>query len=266
MIYYPLSVLMLAGIREILIITTPHDQPAFKRLLGNGSQFGLQLEFSIQESPDGLAQAMIIGERFIGNDDVCLILGDNIFHGQGLSERLKVAVENAKKGKGPTIFGCKVDDPERYGVVEFDDQMNAISIEEKPETPKSRYAVTGLYFYDNRVVGIAKGVKPSSRGELEITCINNEYIALGDLNVELLGRGFVWRDAGTHESFYDTTQFVRTFEKIQGQKIACLEEIAYNKCWIDKNTLSERANYYKKTEYGKYLSDILNDARDTKSQ
>ena len=228
MIYYPLSVLMLAGIREILIITTPEDQSGFKRLLGDGSHLGVDLSYAVQERPEGLAQAFTIGENFIGKEDVCLVLGDNIYYGQGFTPKLKDAVKRAKDGKGATVFGYQVKDPERFGVVDFDDQMKALSIEEKPDKPKSNFAVTGLYFYDNRVIEIAKNVKPSERGELEITCVNNAYLESGDLNVELLGRGFAWLDTGTHESLLEAAQFVETLEKRQGYKVACLEEIAFH--------------------------------------
>lgn len=259
MIYYPLSVLMLAGIRDILIITTPEDQAGFKRALGNGEQFGINLSYEIQPSPDGLAQAFIIGEEFIGNDSVCLVLGDNIFYGQGFTPKLKQAAENAKSGKGATVFGYQVKDPERFGVVEFDENKRAISIEEKPEHPKSHYAVTGLYFYDNSVVDIAKQVTPSHRGELEITCVNRAYLEQGKLNVELLGRGFAWLDTGTHESLLEAAQFVETIEKRQGYKIACLEEIAYNQGWLGKDRLLAQANELRKNGYGSYLSDLIND-------
>lgn len=259
MIYYPLSVLMLAGIRDILIITTPEDQAGFQRALGNGEQFGINLSYAIQPSPDGLAQAFIIGEEFIGNDSVCLVLGDNIFYGQGFTPKLKQAAENAKSGKGATVFGYQVKDPERFGVVEFDENHQAISIEEKPTHPKSHYAVTGLYFYDNGVVDIAKQVKPSHRGELEITCVNLAYLERGNLNVELLGRGFAWLDTGTHESLLEAAQFVETIEKRQGYKIACLEEIAYNQGWLSKERLLAQANELRKNGYGSYLSDLIND-------
>lgn len=253
MIYYPLSVLMLAGIREVLIITTPEDKPAFQRLLGDGSQFGVELQYAEQPSPDGLAQAFIIGEDFIGSDDVCLVLGDNIYYGQGFTPKLKQAVAKAQQGSGATVFGYQVKDPERFGVVEFDDSMKAISIEEKPEKPKSHYAVTGLYFYDNRVIDIAKQVQPSHRGELEITCVNNAYLELGELNVELLGRGFAWLDTGTHESLLEAAQFVETLEKRQGYKVACLEEIAFNNGWLPAERLVELAQPMKKNSYGQYL-------------
>lgn len=257
MIYYPLSVLMLAGIREVLIITTPEDSDSFKRLLGDGSQFGIEIQYAIQPSPDGLAQAFIIGEEFIGNDDVCLVLGDNIFYGQGFSPKLKHAVENAKSGNGATVFGYQVKDPERFGVVEFDENQKAISIEEKPNKPKSNYAVTGLYFYDNSVVEKAKQVTPSERGELEITCLNDMYLKEGNLNVEMLGRGFAWLDTGTHESLLEAAQFVETVEKRQGFKIACLEEIAFTNKWMTSEELAGIANKMKKNGYGQYLSALM---------
>jgi len=250
MIYYPLSVLMLAGIREILIITTPEDQDGFKRLLGDGSDFGVSLKFAIQPTPDGLAQAFIIGEQFIGDDSVCLILGDNIFYGQGFSSILQRA---AQRDKGATVFGYQVKDPERFGVVEFDNDMKAISIEEKPINPKSNFAVTGLYFYDNRVVELAKQVKPSLRGELEITALNEMYLGQGLLNVELLGRGFAWLDTGTHESLHEASSFVQTVQHVQGLKIACLEEISWRNNWISKDKLLEMSRSMQKNEYGKYL-------------
>ncbi|TVV42212.1 glucose-1-phosphate thymidylyltransferase RfbA [Thalassolituus sp. C2-1] len=258
MIYYPLSVLMLAGIRDILIITTAEDQPAFQRLLQDGSQFGVNLSYAIQPSPDGLAQAFIIGEEFIGTDDVCLVLGDNIYYGQGFTPKLKEAVKKAKDGKGATVFGYQVKDPERFGVVEFDANMKAISIEEKPKNPKSHYAVTGLYFYDNRVIEIAKNVKPSDRGELEITCVNNSYLDLNELNVELLGRGFAWLDTGTHESLLEAAQFVETIEKRQGYKVACLEEIAFNNGWMSKEQLQQAGKLMSKNSYGQYLLAVAN--------
>jgi len=260
MIYYPLSVLMLAGIRDILIITTPEDQAAFQRLLQDGSQFGVNLSYAIQPSPDGLAQAFIIGEEFIGTDDVCLVLGDNIYYGQGFTPKLKEAVNKAQQGKGATVFGYEVKDPERFGVVEFDSAMKAISIEEKPEKPKSHFAVTGLYIYDNRVIDIAKQVKPSDRGELEITCVNNAYLELGDLNVELLGRGFAWLDTGTHESLLEAAQFVETIEKRQGYKIACLEEIAFYNGWLSIDNLTQLASAMRKNSYGQYLLDLVKEA------
>ncbi|WP_105902600.1 glucose-1-phosphate thymidylyltransferase RfbA [Vibrio gangliei] len=257
MIYYPISILMLAGIREILVITTPEDKSSFERLLGDGSQFGIKLEYAIQPSPDGLAQAFIIGEDFIGDDNVCLVLGDNIFWGQSLSPKLKHAVENAESGHGATVFGYQVKDPERFGVVEFDEQHRAISIEEKPTNPKSHYAVTGLYFYDSRVVELAKQVKPSERGELEITTLNEMYLKQGKLNVEMLGRGYAWLDTGTHESLLEAAQFVETIEKRQGYKIACLEEIAFNQGWLSRASLEERAKLMAKNSYGQYLSELL---------
>jgi len=258
MIYYPLSVLMLAGIRDILIITTPEDQPAFQRLLQDGSQFGVNLSYAIQPSPDGLAQAFIIGEEFIGTDDVCLVLGDNIYYGQGFTPKLKEAVKKAKEGKGATVFGYQVKDPQRFGVVEFDANMKAVSIEEKPKHPKSHYAVTGLYFYDNRVIEIAKNVKPSDRGELEITCVNNAYLDLNELNVELLGRGFAWLDTGTHESLLEAAQFVETIEKRQGYKVACIEEIAFNNGWMSKEQLQQAGKLMSKNSYGQYLLAVAN--------
>ena len=255
MIYHPLSVLMLAGITDILIISTPQDTPRFEQLLGNGNDIGINLSYAVQESPDGLAQAFIIGEEFIGNDSVALILGDNIFYGHGFTELLGNA---ANRKKGATVFGYNVKDPERFGVVEFNDQGKAISIEEKPELPKSSYAVTGLYFYDNRVVDIAKQIKPSNRGELEITDINKAYLELGDLNVELLGRGFAWLDTGTHESLLEASTFIETVEKRQSLKVACLEEIAYRKGYITKSELLELAEPLKKNEYGQYLIRLAN--------
>ena len=261
MIYYPLSVLMLAGIRDVLIITTPEDQAGFQRALGNGEQFGVNLSYVIQPNPDGLAQAFILGEEFIGDSSVCLVLGDNIFYGHGFTPKLKQAVENAKNGKGATVFGYQVKDPERFGVVEFDDNYQAISIEEKPEKPKSHFAVTGLYFYDNRVIDIAKNVAASDRGELEITCVNRAYLKQGRLNVELLGRGFAWLDTGTHESLLEAAQFVETVEKRQGYKIACLEEIAFNQGWLSKEQMQSQAIRLKKNGYGAYLLDILEDAK-----
>ncbi len=257
MIYYPLSVLMNAGIREILIISTPTDTPNFERLLGDGSQFGVNLSYAIQPSPDGLAQAFIIGEEFIGKDNVAMVLGDNIFAGHGLNKRLKMAVENAENGKGATVFGYYVDDPERFGIVEFDKNGKAISIEEKPEKPKSNYCVTGLYFYDNKVVEYAKNLKPSARGELEITDLNRIYLEKGQLNVEILGQGFTWLDTGTHESFVEATNFVKTVETHQHRKIACLEEIAYLNGWISKEAVLEVYEVLKKNQYGQYLKDVL---------
>ena len=254
MIYYPLSILMEAGIKEILIISTPDDTPRFEELLGDGSQFGLHLEYKVQPSPDGLAQAFLIGEEFINGDSCAMILGDNIFHGHGLTKRLKVA---AKKEIGATVFGYYVDDPERFGVVEFDKEGKAISIEEKPIDPKSNYAVTGLYFYDNHVVEYAKKVKPSKRGELEITDLNRIYLEKQNLGVELLGQGFTWLDTGTHESLVDATNFVKTIETHSNRKIACLEEIAYKNGWITRENLLEAYELYKKNQYGLYLKDII---------
>ncbi len=254
MIYYPLSVLMMAGIREILIISTPDDTPRFQALLGDGSQFGVDLSYAVQPSPDGLAQAFIIGEEFIGGEACAMVLGDNIFHGHGLDSRLRRA---AAREHGATVFGYYVDDPERFGIVEFDENGKAISIEEKPEHPKSNYCVTGLYFYDNRVVGYAKGLKPSKRGELEITDLNRIYLEEGDLAVELLGQGYTWLDTGTHESLVDATNFVRTIETHQHRKIACIEEIAYLNGWMSREQLTEIYEIYKKNQYGAYLKDIL---------
>lgn len=253
MIYYPISVLMEAGIREILIISTPEDTPRFKELLGDGTQFGLKLEYAIQPSPDGLAQAFIIGEEFIGNDPVAMILGDNIFHGHGLKNHLKSA---AAKTKGATVFGYYVDDPERFGIVEFDKNGKAVSIEEKPEKPKSNYCVTGLYFYDNDVVEYAKNLKPSARGELEITDLNRIYLEKGELEVKVLGQGFTWLDTGTHESLVEATNFVYTMETHQHRKIACLEEIAYLNGWINDEELLKAYEIFKKNQYGKYLKDV----------
>ena len=253
MIYYPISVLMEAGIREILIISTPDDTPRFKELLGDGTQFGLKLEYAVQPSPDGLAQAFIIGEKFIGNDPVAMILGDNIFHGHGLKNHLKSA---ASKTKGATVFGYYVDDPERFGIVEFDKNGKAISIEEKPEKPKSNYCVTGLYFYDNDVVEYAKNLKPSARGELEITDLNRIYLEKGELEVKVLGQGFTWLDTGTHESLVEATNFVYTMETHQHRKIACLEEIAYLNGWISDEELLKAYEIFKKNQYGKYLKDV----------
>lgn len=250
MIYYPISVLMLAGINEILIISTPEDMPGYKRLLGDGSQLGVSFSYAIQPSPDGLAQAFLIGEGFIGDDNVCLVLGDNIFFGQSFTKNLEEAVA---RHEGATVFGYHVMDPERFGVVEFDDGGKAVSIEEKPEVPKSNYAVTGLYFYDNDVVDIAKNIKPSPRGELEITDVNRAYLERGDLNVSLLGRGFAWLDTGTHDSLMEAGHFVQTIEKRQGLKVACLEEIAYQKGWLTKDELISCAQALGKTGYGQYL-------------
>lgn len=254
MIYYPLSILMTAGIKEILIISTPEDLPRFEELLGDGSQFGISLSYLVQPSPDGLAQAFIIGADFIGEDSVAMVLGDNIFHGHGLEKRLRAAVSVEK---GATIFGYYVDDPERFGIVEFDKDGKAVSIEEKPEHPKSNYCVTGLYFYDNRVVSYAKNLKPSARGELEITDLNKIYLEQGELNVELLGRGFTWLDTGTHESLVEATNFVKTVEQHQHRKIACLEEIAYLNGWITREDVMKTYEILKKNQYGQYLMDVL---------
>ncbi len=256
MVYYPLSVLMLAGIREVLIISTPEDIEGFKRLLADGSQFGIEISYAVQPSPDGLAQAFIIGEEFIGDSNVCLVLGDNIFYGQGFTPMLKQAVA---RNKGATVFGYQVKDPERFGVVEFNEHKQAISIEEKPEHPKSNFAVTGLYFYDNDVVEIAKQVKPSLRGELEITTVNQMYLERGDLNVELMGRGFAWLDTGTHESLLEAGMFVETIEKRQGYKVACLEEIAYNNGWLTKEQLLEIGKSMSKNHYGQYLMSLVDE-------
>lgn len=254
MIYYPLSVLMLAGIQDILIITTPDDQASFIRLLGDGSDFGINLSYEVQSSPDGLAQAFIIGEKFIGDDSVCLVLGDNLFWGQGFSPMLKSAAE---KITGATVFGYQVQDPERFGVVEFDDNMKVLSLEEKPKQPKSNFAVTGLYFYDNAVIDIAKNVTPSERGELEITSINQAYLEKESLSVELLGRGFAWLDTGTHETLLDSAMFVETIERRQGYKIACLEEIAFNNGWLNSAQIKELAKPMMKNSYGKYLQNLV---------
>lgn len=257
MIYYPMSVLMNAGIRDILIISTPHDIGRFEELLGDGHQFGVSLSYEVQPSPDGLAQAFIIGEKFIGDDSVAMVLGDNIFAGHGLKKRLKAAVDNAKSGRGATVFGYYVDDPERFGIVEFNHEGKAVSIEEKPEYPKSNYCVTGLYFYDNYVVEYAKNLKPSKRGELEITDLNRIYLEKGSLNVELLGQGFTWLDTGTHESLVEATNFVKTVESHQHRKIACLEEIAYLNGWISQEDVMKVYELLKKNQYGQYLKDVL---------
>ena len=257
MIYYPLSVLMNAGIRDILIISTPVDTPRFEALLGDGKQFGINLSYAVQPSPDGLAQAFIIGEEFINGDSVAMVLGDNIFHGQGLNKRLKAA---ANKGKGATVFGYYVDDPERFGIVEFDANGKAISIEEKPEKPKSNYCVTGLYFYDNRVVEYAKNLKPSARGELEITDVNKAYLERGDLSVELMGRGFAWLDTGTHESLLQASQYIETVQRLQNVQVANLEEIAYRMGYITKEQVHELAQSLKKNEYGQYLLRLIGEA------
>jgi glucose-1-phosphate thymidylyltransferase len=256
LIYYPLSVLMLAGIRDILVISTPEDLPSYQRLLGTGADFGINLSYAEQPSPDGLAQAFIIGESFIGNDPVCMVLGDNVFYGQGFSLKLKQA---AAKQSGATLFGFKVKDPHRFGIVDFDANQKAISIEEKPTHPKSRYAVTGLYFYDNDVIEIAKSVNPSARGELEITSINQAYMARGDLNVEILGRGFAWLDTGTHESLLQAGSFVETIQHRQGLKVACLEEIAFNQGWLNEDGIRLQAKVLEKNEYGHYLKQLIGD-------
>ena len=257
MIYYPMSVLMSAGIRDILIISTPADTPRFEELLGDGSQFGVSLSYKVQPSPDGLAQAFIIGADFIGDDTACMILGDNIFFGHGLKRRLKLAVKHAENGEGATVFGYYVDDPERFGIVSFGADGKAQSIEEKPEHPKSNYCVTGLYFYDNRVVEYAKNLKPSARGELEITDLNRIYLEQGELNVEVLGQGFTWLDTGTHESLVDATNFVKTVEQHEHRKIACLEEIAYRNHWISREQVMKVYEVLKKNQYGQYLKDVL---------
>lgn len=257
MIYYPISVLMLAGIRVILIISTPFDLPSFKRLLGNGSDYGVHFEYAEQPSPDGLAQAFIIGEKFIGNDSVCLILGDNIFYGQSFTRMLKEAVRTAEEENKATVFGYWVNDPERYGVAEFDNQGNVLSIEEKPAQPKSNYAVVGLYFYPNKVVNIAKNIKPSARGELEITTVNQYFLSEKELKVQLLGRGFAWLDTGTHDSLSEASTFIEVIEKRQGLKVACLEGIALRKGWIDANKMYELAKPMMKNQYGQYLLKVI---------
>ena len=257
MIYYPVSVLMLAGIREILIISTPQDLPGFRRLLGDGSDYGVHFEYAEQPSPDGLAQAFIIGDKFIGNDSVCLVLGDNIFYGQSFTAMLKEAVNNVENEQKATVFGYYVNDPERYGVAEFDTDGNVLSIEEKPKNPKSNYAVVGLYFYPNKVVEVAKQIKPSARGELEITTVNQEFLKDGELKVQLLGRGFAWLDTGTHDSLSEASTFVKVIEKRQGLKVACLEEIAYRKGWIDDEKLKEAATPMIKNQYGQYLLKLI---------
>ena len=257
MIYYPISILMQAKIRDILIISTPDDLPRFEKLLGSGERFGVNFSYAEQPSPDGLAQAFIIGKKFIGSDTVAMILGDNIFSGQGLVKRLRAAVKNSESGKGATIFGYYVDDPERFGIVEFDSTGRAVSIEEKPAKPKSNYCVTGLYFYDNRVIEFAENLKPSQRGELEITDLNRIYLEINQLNVELLGQGFTWLDTGTHESLADATNFVKTLETHQHRKIACLEEIAYLNGWINRDEIMKVYEVLRKNQYGQYLKDIL---------
>lgn len=263
MIYYPISVLMLAGIREILIISTPYDLPGFKRLLGDGSDYGVRFEYAEQPSPDGLAQAFIIGEQFIGDDSVCLVLGDNIFHGTGFSKLLKEAVENAEQAGKATVFGYWVDDPERYGVAEFDANGNCLSIEEKPEHPKSNYAVVGLYFYPNQVVDVAKNIKPSARGELEITTVNQVFLQEQKLKVQTLGRGFAWLDTGTHDSLSEASIFVEVIEKRQGLKVACLEGIAYRKGWIGREKMEEVARPMLKNQYGQYLLKVIAEIEQT---
>lgn len=257
MVYYPISVLMLAGIRDILIISTPQDLPGFQRLLGDGSEYGVKFEYAEQPSPDGLAQAFIIGEKFIGNDSVCLVLGDNIFYGQGFRPMLEMAVKEVEENNNATVFGYYVNDPERYGVAEFDKTGNVLSIEEKPTNPKSNYAVVGLYFYPNSVVEVAKNIKPSARGELEITSVNQEYLKIESLKVQLLGRGFAWLDTGTHESLSEASTFVEVIEKRQGLKIACLEEIAYKKGWINNDDILRLAEPMKKNQYGQYLLNLI---------
>lgn len=257
MIYYPLSVLMLAGIREILVISTPQDLPGFRRLLGDGSDYGVRIEYAEQPSPDGLAQAFLIGERFIGDDTVCLVLGDNIFYGQSFTRMLREAVRSAEKERKATVFGYYVNDPERYGVVEFDAAGNALSIEEKPASPKSNYAVVGLYFYPNKVVDVAKQIRPSARGELEITSVNQRFLEEGELKVALLGRGFAWLDTGTHDSLSEASTFVEVIEKRQGLKVACLEEIAFKQGWIDAERLERVAAPMSKNQYGQYLMGLL---------
>lgn len=261
MIYYPISVLMLAGIREILIISTPYDLPGFKRLLGDGTEFGVRFEYAEQPSPDGLAQAFIIGEKFIGNDSACLVLGDNIFHGAGFSGMLKEAVRTAEEEKKATVFGYWVSDPERYGVAEFDKQGNCLSIEEKPEKPKSNYAVVGLYFYPNKVVDVAKSIKPSARGELEITTVNQRFLKDGELKVQTLGRGFAWLDTGTHDSLSEASTYIEVLEKRTGLKIACLEGIAYRKGWISEEQMRKNAEPMLKNQYGQYLLKVIEELK-----
>jgi glucose-1-phosphate thymidylyltransferase len=262
MVYYPISVLMLAGIRDILIISTPQDLPAFKRLLGDGSDYGVNFEYAEQPSPDGLAQAFIIGEKFIGNDSACLVLGDNIFHGTGLSKMLREAVRTAEQEQKATVFGYRVNDPERYGVAEFDKDGNCLSIEEKPAQPKSNYAVVGLYFYPNKVVEVAKNIKPSARGELEITTVNQKFLEDGELKVQTLGRGFAWLDTGTHDSLSEASTFVEVLEKRQGLKIACLEGIAYRNHWIDEDTMRQLAQPMIKNQYGQYLLKVIDELKE----
>lgn len=262
MVYYPISVLMLAGIRDILIISTPQDLPAFKRLLGDGSDYGVNFEYAEQPSPDGLAQAFIIGEKFIDNDSACLVLGDNIFHGTGLSKMLREAVRTAEQEQKATVFGYRVNDPERYGVAEFDKDGNCLSIEEKPAQPKSNYAVVGLYFYPNKVVEVAKNIKPSARGELEITTVNQKFLEDGELKVQTLGRGFAWLDTGTHDSLSEASTFVEVLEKRQGLKIACLEGIAYRNHWIDEDTMRQLAQPMIKNQYGQYLLKVIDELKE----
>ena len=263
MIYYPISVLMLAGIREILIISTPYDLPGFKRLLGDGSEFGVKFEYAEQPSPDGLAQAFIIGEKFIGNDSACLVLGDNIFHGSGFSGMLKEAVRTAEEEKKATVFGYWVNDPERYGVAEFDKEGNCLNIEEKPAKPKSNYAVVGLYFYPNKVVDVAKNIKPSPRGELEITTVNQRFLEDGELKVQTLGRGFAWLDTGTHDSLSEASTYIEVLEKRTGLKIACLEGIAYRKGWISEEQMRKNAEPMLKNQYGQYLLKVIEEVKET---
>lgn len=263
MVYYPISVLMLAGIRDILIISTPDDLPGFKRLLGDGSNYGVNFEYAEQPSPDGLAQAFIIGEKFIGNDSACLVLGDNIFNGNGFSSLLKKAVEDAEQNDKATVFGYWVSDPERYGVAEFDKDGNCLSIEEKPEHPKSNYAVVGLYFYPNKVVEVAKNIKPSARGELEITTVNQEFLKAGNMKVQTLGRGFAWLDTGTHDSLAEASTYIEVIEKRQGLKVACLEGIAYRKGWIDEEKMRELAKPMFKNQYGQYLLNVIDEVKRT---
>lgn len=263
MVYYPISVLMLAGIRDILIISTPDDLPGFKRLLGDGSNYGVNFEYAEQPSPDGLAQAFIIGEKFIGGDSACLVLGDNIFNGNGFTKLLQTAVEDAEKNAKATVFGYWVSDPERYGVAEFDNEGNCLSIEEKPAKPKSNYAVVGLYFYPNKVVEVAKKIKPSARGELEITTVNQEFLKEGSLKVQTLGRGFAWLDTGTHDSLAEASTYIEVIEKRQGLKVACLEGIAYRKGWIDENKMREIAKPMLKNQYGQYLLRVIDEVKRT---
>lgn len=265
MVYYPISVLMLAGIREILIISTPYDLPSFKRLLGDGSDYGVHFEYAEQPSPDGLAQAFLIGEKFIGNDSVCLVLGDNIFHGNGFTVMLRDAVRMAEEEQKATVFGYWVSDPERYGVAEFDDKGNCLSIEEKPESPKSNYAVVGLYFYPNKVVDVAKHIKPSARGELEITTVNQSFLEDGELKVQTLGRGFAWLDTGTHDSLSEASTYIEVLEKRQGLKVGCLEGIAYRQGWITEERMQEIARPMLKNQYGQYLLKVVDELKETRN-